>query len=212
MRVLSDRIIDDGRKGFSFPIFPLIRDHRVIDLTQGDIVTLWWHLSPIEERRRVEYFLKEGVRSHIIGWSSASVVRVLREYYTSLGIYDPLTKYVSIDPQNPPHVTLGTTLDLVLFAECDFRKFPFLKMAMTPPRTTEDRKEIRNGINEGIIATLDLSDALPRSEVEQCIARLITEATIAPFRMGQVLSYGYQRIGLRSWDTDTDDEIRVSYS
>lgn len=213
MKVLSDRIVDDGKKGFSFPIFLAIHDtatHHIIDMTRE-----WgWEtrLSPSDERDILESYIRGNTRYHIVGWSSALVVRVLREHYKTLGIYDSIQKRVTFKKDVPPHITLGVTLDLMLYSESDFRQFPALKALMPAPRTTQDRKEIQTGINEGIITTLDLPSWMTRWEIVHGITWLIRENFISPFRLGQVLSYWYERIGIRTWDATIVDEIFILHS
>lgn len=212
MKVLSDRIVDDGKKGFSFPIFPAIHDTtlHIIDMTRE-----WdWEtrLTPSDERDILDSYIRLNTRYHIVGWSSALVVRVLREYYKTLGIYDSIQKRVAFKKDAPPPITLGVTLDCMLYSESDFRQFPALEALMPAPRTTQDRKEIQSGINEGIITTLDLPSWMTRWEIVHGITFLIRENFISPFRLGQVLSYWYERIGIRTWEATIVDEIFILHS
>ncbi len=92
-----------------------------------------------------------------------------------------------------PRVTLGSTIDTLAFSENMLGKKSATHIFSPPIRTTTDRKEIIAGVNEGIITTIELSE-LHESAGEK-VSTLLYDEYISPFRLGQVISYGYQRIG-----------------
>jgi len=115
----------------------------------------------------------------------------MRELYLEERYYDPVVKQCAF--LSLPQVTLGTTIDTLTFSENMLGKKSATHIFSPPIRTTTDRKEIIAGVNEGIISTVDLSELC--MSAEEKVSTLLYDEYISPFRLGQIISYGYQRIG-----------------
>lgn len=151
-----------------------------------------------------EKALEEKKRIHIVGITLWEEVKMLEEYYESLGFMREDINAFEVD-FSIPLVTASCHVENLIWRGSDYKAQKDAIFFNPPVRESGQNKAIFKGITRGVIAGIELGDF--SGQTQEFIGNCVREEKILPLHMGKVLLYNLLDIGL-TW---TKKDLEISY-
>lgn len=139
-----------------------------------------------------DHAIATKTKTHIVGVTLDAEIKILEEYYTSLGFMREDINCFAPD-FSVPFVTVSVNIENLMWKGSDYKRMRE-KIFFTPPvRESWENKAMFKWINRGVIAGIHIEDfwETEREFLSDCVK----QEKILPLSLGKVLKYNLEEIG-----------------
>ncbi|MFK7779596.1 MAG: hypothetical protein QM490_00400 [Candidatus Gracilibacteria bacterium] len=164
--------------------------------------------SPDDELEIFESLFNNAIKSnkkiHIIGITLGDEIKILEDYYTTLGFMREDINCFDVDFAIPL-VTVSVKIENIMWKGSDYKAQRNNIFFNPPIRESGQVKNMFKGINRGVTAGVYISNF--DEKIEDFLGNCIREEKILSLTLGKILSYNQEQIGF----SGTKKELIVNY-